>query len=135
MYKDTEQQSVFEAETCSFFLHWIVVSSLNSSFKNHTCRTILTRPWTIGFKRNMHRWRSLSSKARQILLIWKSHGWVASSEIDRPTLHCCLTQLPKFQALVKMVLLNILRLTWWLLCWPLHFTYFASNYVFTLCLD
>lgn len=50
----------------------------------------------------MHRLRSLSSKATQILLIAKSR--VADSKIDTLTSHCCSTQLPIVHALVKMVL-------------------------------
>lgn len=39
---------------------------------------------------------------RQIMLISKSHGWVASSEIDRPTSQCRLTQLPIVQVNLKI---------------------------------
>lgn len=41
-----------------------------------------------------------------------SHGWVAYNKIDMPTMsHCCLTQLPKVQDPVKMVLLYSIRKT------------------------
>lgn len=39
---------------------------------------------------------------RQIMLISKCHGWVASSEIDRPTSQCRLTQLPIVQVHLKI---------------------------------
>lgn len=46
-------------------------------------------------------------KARQMLLISKSCGWVASNEMDMPTSHCYLKQQTKVQALVKMVLIPV----------------------------
>lgn len=48
----------------------------------------------------------LGLKARQILLISRSRGWEAGTEIDRPTSYCRLTRLPKAQALVKMALIQ-----------------------------
>lgn len=47
-------------------------------------------------------------KVRQILLISMSDGWKADFEINRPTSHCCLAQLPKVQYLGKMVLVQFM---------------------------
>lgn len=48
---------------------------------------------------------SPSSKARHtgITLISNSHGRLTGNKIDRPTSHCCWTQLPKVHALLKMI--------------------------------
>lgn len=66
-----------------------------------------------SFKWNMHRLHSLSSNARQILLISKSHDWLASNEIDRwylTLLFDATTQSPNF----KMVLSVARTYTWYL---------------------
>lgn len=58
----------------------------------------------VDFKWNVHRLWSLSSKAKQILSISKSHGLVASDEIDRPKLHCYWHNCSKSRLLLKWFL-------------------------------
>lgn len=75
----------------------------------------------------MHRLRSLSTKARHILLISKSYGQVVNDEIDRPTSLCCLIT-TQVQACDKMDLLTFHRLFSWSVHRILWFDVFSKGW-------